>query len=260
MILRPRSVEEALAARARGAAFGAGLTALQLGWGPEGAAGEVVDLAALPGLGSIALRDGALHIGALVTLEGLRVDPSLRDGWPQIAALLGLVGALGVRNLGTVGGNIAWGAGDLVPPLTALDAQLHTTAGRVPLTARPVDALILGVELPPAPAFLFVEKVGFRAAFSPSLVTVAAACDLGPEGHLRNVRIALGGGPNRAGRIPAAEALAEGRPPGAVDPAALAEVIAANGHCGADALATAAHRADVASRVLAHALRGAGAP
>lgn len=260
MIQRARTVEQAVAARAAGADFGAGLTALQLGWGPAGPAGDVVDIAGLPGLDAIEARDGALHVGALVTLERLRADPALRAGWPALSSLLGFIGALGVRNLATIGGNIAWGAGDLVPPLMALGAPLLTSGGRVAIEARAPDAMILGVELPPAPAFLFVEKVGFRAAFSPSLVTVAAACGFDAAGRLVDVRIALGGGPNRAGRVAEAEAVVEALLPDTIEPAALATAIADSGRCVEDALASATHRADVAARVLAHALRATRAP
>jgi len=259
IVLAPRTVAEAMAAGRAGAVFGAGLTALQLGWGEDGPEGTVADLNGLPGLDRIALRGDRLEIGALVTLEQLRRCAALAARWPALSALLSQIGALGVRNLASVGGNIAWGAGDLVPALLALDARLVTPAGSIGLAAWPPGTLILGVEIPPAPAFLFIEKVGFRAAFSPSLVTIAATAGFDAAGRLSAVRIALGGGPNRPGRIAAAEAEVEGCAPNAIAPGALAAALAGAGCCAEDAFATAGHRADVAARLLGHAFRMAAA-
>jgi carbon-monoxide dehydrogenase medium subunit len=256
-ILAPRSVAEAAEAGRAGAVFGAGLTALQLSWGADGPVGTLTDLNALPGLDHIDMHGDTLAIGALVTLERLRRHPALAARWPALAALLGQVGALGVRNLATLGGNIAWGAGDLLPALLALEARLNTPDGQFAIAARPPGALILGVEIPPAPAFLFIEKAGFRATFSPSLVTVAAAAGFDGAGRFAAVRIALGGGPNTPGRIAAAEALVAGRTPDAIGATALAAAVAETGCCASDAYATAAHRADVAARLLAHAFRSA---
>lgn len=194
-LVRPRDAAEAVAARRElgpAARYVAGGTALQLAW-PEGRADHpLVDLAGLA-VGPVVRTeaDGAVTLSALATLETLRRHPGVPA--PIIEAI-GAMAAWGVRELATLGGNIAWRAGDLVPLFLALDATVTGVDGSRPLAgwlAAPGEDLLLSVTLPartPGERVLF-EKVGRRAAFTPSLVTVAAVT--GPAG----TRLAVGGGP-----------------------------------------------------------------
>ncbi|PZQ50816.1 MAG: hypothetical protein DI556_06785 [Rhodovulum sulfidophilum] len=184
---RPRGPAEAEALRAAtGGAFLAGGTALQLGWEDRRAPGPLIDLVGLD-LGPAVTRSGeGLRLSAAATLETLRRDACLGAALPALATLLDRVAGLGVRALATLGGNIGWRAGDLVPPLLALGASVEGADGaRVSLEdwlAGP-PALITAVHAPIGP--LACEKVGRREAFSPALVTVAVS----------GARVAIGGGP-----------------------------------------------------------------
>jgi CO/xanthine dehydrogenase FAD-binding subunit len=253
VIHRARSVADARAARRDGAVFAAGLTALQLAW-PDGRPDRpLADLTGLVDLRGVASDGPGVRLGALTDLETLRCDPLVRAKAPLVAELLPLVAGLEVRHLATLGGNLAWRAGDLVPLLLALGAVVETTGGAAPPHLLPEGELVLAVRVPPQPEIAMVEKVGFRAAFSPALVTVAASLSRdGPR--LTRVRLALGGGPNPPQLLAEAAALLEdqGR---LVDWGLLEETIAAEASCGTDALAPAAHRARVAAKLLTGHLR-----
>ncbi|HVT67157.1 MAG TPA: xanthine dehydrogenase family protein subunit M [Trebonia sp.] len=119
---------------------------------------------------------------------------------------------------------------DLAVALTALNARvrvvtppapdhgrwvempgLHRLPGGVPerdTVLRPGE-LITQVELPPpagtAPARQTYRKVRERASFAFALVSVAALLDVGPDGRIRDCRIALGGVAHAPWRASAAE-------------------------------------------------------
>lgn len=242
-LLAAATIEEARAALAAGARAAAGMTLLALEWRAAPPAGEICDLSRLAALRGVAETAGGLRIGALTTLEALRRDARLAAGWPAIAALVGAIGSAGVRAQATVGGNLAWEGGDLGPAFLAAGAEIERTGG-----------LIEAVRLPREPGTrLFVEKIGHREAFSPTLVTVAGAVRLA-GGRIAALRLAVGGGPTRAQRLPRAEAALLGVDPAALDRREWAARLAAEIAAGGDALATAAHRARVAGRALAHHL------
>lgn len=185
-----------LLASTPGAAMIAGGTAAQLGW-PEGRfAGPVIDISALPAPAP-RIANGALVLSALSRLEDLRRDPLLAQACPALPLLLDRIAAPAVRNLATLGGNIGWRFGDLVPLLLALDARLEVDGaeGLAMETAlnRSMPPLFTAVTIPlPLPSRLTVEKIARRVDFAPSTLTIAIAGDPGAE------RLAVGG----AGQAP----------------------------------------------------------
>lgn len=204
--------------------FSAGCTALQLAWGDDVPA-SLTDISGLPGAHGIALQSGRLRIGALETLERCRTHPLVRAHAPLLAQACAVVGALGVRLLATLGGNIGWRQGDTVPALLALGASVETVDGVVALDGvlgRASLPLMLAVLVPPAPPVAVFEKIGHRAAFSLSAVTVAGGLDPGPG----RARLAASGAGHAARRLRMAEAVFErGRPDqGAVEAAIAREV------------------------------------
>ena len=134
----PRDFQEALALRSTlsEAALIAGGTAAQLGW-PEGRwPGPVLDMSRIvapaPRIG-----DGVLRLSAFSRLETLRLDPVVQHACPPLAGMISQIAATAVRHLATLGGNIGWRYGDLVPLLLALDARL---AGEQDLSLIPISA------------------------------------------------------------------------------------------------------------------------
>ena len=87
---------------------------------------HLVDVNRIPGLGSIAERDGALVIGALVRESELETSDLVRRRLPILVDVCRVVADPLVRNLATVGGNLAHGdpANDHPAAMLALDAEV----------------------------------------------------------------------------------------------------------------------------------------
>ena len=132
---------------------------------------------------------------------------------------------------------------DMCVALAALDAIVHLDgpAGprRLPLpelhrlpgdrpdleTALAPGELIVAVELPPLPFAVrsTYRKVRDRASYAFALVSVAAALDLGADGTVRDLRLALGGVAHKPWRARIAEAELKGAPADAAHFRAAAE-------------------------------------
>lgn len=252
----PRSIDEALALRAahpRAIVIG-GATAAQLGW-PAGRAGvPLIDLQALvrdarrqpARRGQAETGERALVLSAFSPLEALRRDPMVSAELPALAHLLTQVASAPVRRLGTLGGNLCWPAGDLGGAMLALGARLcFARAGEVaaaPAHELPTDDLLTEVVVPVGASFTVFEKIGYRAAFSPTLMTVAIVRDAS------GIRVAAGGGPTPAQRLTDIETLLTS---GGGDEPALQQAVRAQLHTVSDALAAASERREVAARTIA---------
>lgn len=201
-VLRPVSLAEAQSmALEPGHRLTAGVTALQLQWA-QGVKrpGALVDVAGL--LPTMIRRDGdRVTLGAGTTLEDLR-----RADLPMLSAALADIAAPSVRSLGTIGGQVGWGAGCLLPALLVLDGSARTTEGDMPLADYLADprgiVLSLSLTLPAPGARLVWRKEGLRAAFSPAMLVVAGVADD------RGLRLAAGGGVVPPQRLTGAEGAA----------------------------------------------------
>ena len=89
--------------------------------------GRIVDLKHVEGLADLALIDGALHVGCLVTFSDLIRSPAVHEVLPVLAEMAGLVASVGIRNRATLVGNIctAVPSCDAGPVLLALGARVH---------------------------------------------------------------------------------------------------------------------------------------
>jgi carbon-monoxide dehydrogenase medium subunit len=87
---------------------------------------HVVDINRVPGLDAIAERDGVLLIGALVRESDLEVSDVVRRRYPILADTCKVIADPIVRNLATVGGNLAHGdpANDHPATMLALGAEV----------------------------------------------------------------------------------------------------------------------------------------
>jgi carbon-monoxide dehydrogenase medium subunit len=129
--VRPVSLDEAVTALAD---HGAGAVALAGGtdlvpWmrGGEVAPGLVVDLKAIPGLDGISRRNGALHVGTLVTLNDLLSSDEVRSNFPLLIEMAARFASAGIRNRATIVGNLcsAVPCCDVGPVALVHDAVLH---------------------------------------------------------------------------------------------------------------------------------------
>ena len=179
---------------------------------------------------------GLLHLGAGVRWAEIERDP-LQSMVPALAQAARTVGSPQIRNAGTVGGNLATcsPAGDGLPVLSALDAQVHlvSTGGRrsmpvadfmvgVKRTALEPGELIASVTVPVLDGWQGYSKVGVRNAM---VIATASACVVTDPPN-RSVRIALGSVGPTILRCPEAEALVAGAADwgaGAIDDATVTE-------------------------------------
>jgi len=92
----------------------------------------VIDIARIKDLKQIAVNGAAIHVGALVTHAELAASTAVQSACPMLAEAAAGVGDQQVRNLGTIGGNIAHAdpASDLPTVLLALDAIVHVVGPR----------------------------------------------------------------------------------------------------------------------------------
>ncbi|MER9017086.1 molybdopterin cofactor-binding domain-containing protein [Mesorhizobium sp. M0898] len=265
-VLRPTSVAEALSLAGEGASqLVAGGTALQLGWAkglPKPR--RLIDISCIAGLKGIQLAGDGFRIGALTTLGALERDRAIGETLPLLAPAVRATAGPAVRNLATLGGNVAGGTGCLLPALLAIDAKLEivSPAGRavVPLAQWLADApsagLIETVIVPPQPtaARWTHRKVGLRAAFTPSVAGVAGLIETADD-RVTIARLAASGG-GEAARLGHAEALLIGRRLQEIDWAELHAAILEEAPAIDDAWRSDRYRRSVVANALVFGLGG----
>ena len=147
--VKPGSLDEALALLAQHgptASVLAGGTDLVSWMRDDLVAPEVVvDLKGIPALGGIALVDGTLRLGALVTFSDLLASPVVSAALPVLAEMAGTVASVGIRNRATVAGNLcsAVPSNDAGPVLLTAGASLQV-AGLHGERSIPLSAWFLG--------------------------------------------------------------------------------------------------------------------
>jgi xanthine dehydrogenase small subunit len=225
---------------------------------------ELIDIGRVPELQRIDPADGALHIGAAVSLEA--AWGALAQHWPQLTELWLRFASPPVRHAGTMGGNVANGSpiGDSAPVLMALDArivlQLRSATREMPLTdfytgymanqLRPGEFVrSLVVPLPQAGQVLRAYKISKRFDSDISALCGAFALDL-QDGIVRAVRLAFGGVAATVKRAAAAEAALVGRPWTETTLTSAMAALATDFQPLTDLRASAAYRMQVAQNLL----------
>jgi carbon-monoxide dehydrogenase medium subunit len=130
----PTSVAEALAIRSRyghDALFVAGGTDLVLDMqqGNHAPVAALVDVTTIGALHQVVEEDGWVVIGAAVTHAEIESDPLVRQHGAALAESCGVVGGPQVRNVATIGGNVAHAlpAADGTIGLLALNAEVQVS-------------------------------------------------------------------------------------------------------------------------------------
>jgi carbon-monoxide dehydrogenase medium subunit len=248
-LIQPGTIDEAVDALNRagdGASVVAGGTALvpmiRLGLvRPD----PVITLHRVSGLADIGTEQGALDLGAMVTLADLERAAVVRGGWPLLARVVARVATPAIRSSATLGGNLAYAeaASDVAPALLCLEASVETTgpAGTrlLPLagfftgfyqTALEPGTILTGVRVPAVPDGAVGGYVKFcpRSAEDKPLIGVAALIERDRNsGRCRDARIALAGAAptvisaGRAGGVLRGDWLSDGAIQAAADAAAV---------------------------------------
>jgi carbon-monoxide dehydrogenase medium subunit len=172
---------------------------------------SLVNIKKIPELQGIRYDDAeGLTIGALVTHRELEISPLVKENFPVLAAAEREVANIRVRNMGTVGGNLASGEPltDLAQIFIALDGRLRIAGAggqRSMLvedlfvdfytTTLAEDEIITEVVIPPLPANSGIEYIRFSSSSvvdKPS-VGVAVRITIGADSKtIQLARIVLG--------------------------------------------------------------------
>jgi len=197
---------------------------------------HLVDIGRIPGLEYVEEKDGVLRIGGRTREAVLERSEVIRSGWPILADTAAVIADPLVRNLATVGGNLAHGdpANDHPATMIALGARVVATGPKgsreIPVadfftglfsTVLEPDEILTEIRVPIPPprsggAYRKLErKVGdFATAASAVQLTLA------PGGEVERAGIAL----TNAGPVPVKATEAERYLTGKrLDPATIAE-------------------------------------
>jgi CO/xanthine dehydrogenase FAD-binding subunit len=189
----------------------------------------LVSLQNVSELRGITRENGTLRIGAAATIAQFLRDPLLMQHDALRQAAFVFANPM-IRNSATLAGNIssASPAGDMLPPLLALGAQIELTSKTatrsIPIhefflsprkTARRNDELILSINIPvsslQSPVSSSFYKLGLRQADAISLISVAVWLERNGDA-IRDLRIGLGAVAPRPMRATRAEEILRGQP------------------------------------------------
>jgi CO/xanthine dehydrogenase FAD-binding subunit len=192
---------------------------------------RVVDVAHVPELRGI--QDGDLiRVGAAVTHAEIAESDLLREKAPLLVRACGRIGSPQIRNVATIGGNVANAAAcaDTLPALVCLEAWAVVVSA-FGLERVPVADLITGVyqmQIPPGgliQAFEFkasppgsrasFQRVGRRQAMSIARLSVAALGALDSENRVSLLQVVPGAAFARFQRATSVEELLTGQVPSA---------------------------------------------
>jgi carbon-monoxide dehydrogenase medium subunit len=185
----------------------------------------LIDLSRVSGLNEISEEDGTIVVGALCTHAQIADSPIVQGGAPALSAAAGQIGDQQVRNVGTIGGNLAHAdpASDLPAVVLAFDAELVATgpAGQrsIPassffqglmMTSLGEDEILTSVRIPSAGAgsgssYAKCENPASRYA----IVGVSAVVNVS-DGVCSSARIGVTGAGAVAVRATAAEGVLAG--------------------------------------------------
>jgi xanthine dehydrogenase small subunit len=191
---------------------------------------RVLNLWGVAALRGVSLRDDALHIGALETYTDLINNPVVQECAPALVAASRTVGAIQIQNRGTLGGNLANAspAADTPPVLMACDARMVVTSAggsrEIAITDffrgykdmdLGADELITSIIVPAKAATHrdWFVKVGTRRAQAISKVVMGGRATRAADGTLSDVGLSSGSVAATTIRMPAVEALMNGRAP-----------------------------------------------
>ena len=191
----------------------------------------LISLSRVPDLSGGVAQDGGLRIGALTTHRDAETTPLVRERLPVLAETLRHVATIRIRNVGTLGGNLAHADPNQDPPVTliALGASVELAARSgervVPVeefftdyyeTALQPGEVVRAIDVPGLPPRSGAVYTKFlpRTADDYATVSVAAVVSLDEAGErCRDLRVALGSVGSTPIRARQVEDVLRGQPP-----------------------------------------------
>jgi aerobic carbon-monoxide dehydrogenase medium subunit len=181
--------------------------------------GVIVDIGRLDALRGISVNGNSLNIGALTTHAQVAASPTVRAHCRALAQACGMVGDAQVRNVGTLGGNLAHADPASDPPTVVLAAggKLHAqgaNGGRA-INAGDFFVNFFTTDLQPGEILTSIELPivnGRRSAYEKlqhpasryAVTGVAVFLDV-QNGTCTGASVAVGGATPKATRSPGAE-------------------------------------------------------
>jgi carbon-monoxide dehydrogenase medium subunit len=238
-----------------------------------GAAGHLVDIGRIPGLEYIREEGGILKIGGRTRESALERSDLIQSKYPLLAETAAVIADPLVRNLATVGGNLAHGdpANDHPATMLALRAEVVATGPNGTRTL-PIDQFFLGlfttalepdeilteirIPIPPARSGGSYKKLERKVG---DFATAAAAVQLtlGAGGEVASVGIGLTNAGPAPIRAAAAEQYLTGKQPGADVIAEAARLAGAAATPSADRRGTVEYKQNVARVLTGRAIQQA---
>ncbi|HXF75246.1 MAG TPA: xanthine dehydrogenase family protein subunit M [Methylomirabilota bacterium] len=227
-LLEPRSLQDACAALASEAeakpiAGGTALLAMiRQGWfSPK----TLVNLHKVRDASAISFDSNrGLRIGALATIDEIEISPVVRERCPIFAEACHDVANIRIRNMATIGGNLAHADSQSDPPtaLVALDASVELKSWRATRQMKLADfllgsyqtalepgELVSAVLIPPLPADMKGSYIKFTSGSSEERPCAGVAALTWMEnGVCRELRLAVGAVSPRPVRVAAGERMA----------------------------------------------------
>ncbi len=191
---------------------------------------RVVDISLIPEMHQIVKKDKDVIIGAASTFSEILSNPLIKLTAPILADACKTVGAVQIRNMGTIGGNVANAAAcaDSLPALVCLDAvarvvtpaeEFNWTVSELVLspnkTLIPAGGLLVSLRytIPPDGTRGIFLKLGRRNAMAISRLTVAALGRLDGSGRIAEARFVTGSAAPKICRFKDVEASLVGQVP-----------------------------------------------
>jgi len=170
---------------------------------------RVVDITLIPEMHQIEQQGSSVTIGAAATFSEVIESAIIKKTAPILADACKTVGAVQIRNMGTLGGNVANAAAcaDSLPALVCLDAsarvltpseEFNWTVSELVLspnkTRIPKGGLLVSLQytVPPEGTRGVFLKLGRRNAMAISRLTVAALGRLDSDGRVAEARFVTG--------------------------------------------------------------------
>jgi CO/xanthine dehydrogenase FAD-binding subunit len=190
----------------------------------------VVDVSRLEEMRTIAVTEGTLSIGAAVTFTEIVNSPQIGQWAPILAQAAGCIGSVQIRNVGTLGGNVANAspAADSVPPMLVhrARAQIRSASSE---RSEPLEEVIIGpyrTTLKPGEVitrFMLeplgdeyrwsFQRIARRRALSVARMNAAAIGRLDSRGMVDDLRLSLGSITPEPSRMAGAEDHLKGKVP-----------------------------------------------
>ena len=268
VIWTPETIEKAVELKEQlglNAEFISGGTLLQLQWASGRKLPEyLISLEGILEMKSIKFdqKNAELSIGAITPLGAYQTNKILKE-FPVFCEALKSIAAPGIRNRGTIGGNLMGGIGDLIPFFLSLNANLvFCNAGNfeqiniwdwVKQSAakeRLLSKILIPLDKDTMETYTFYRKIGRRETFTAAILTVSGKIKWNPSNNIAEAKLAIGGGDNKPVRLEKTEQYLLGKKGAELDWKNIYSIITDEFIALDDAFVTGSYRKKVAANLI----------